>query len=479
MSVLCLWNTRTNEKQFLLDDIKSCMAAAFSPFGKSLAVSCGAGSHECEILLLDTVTAKVQGKFVGNTELVHNLQYSSDGTTLFSWGRFDTLRLWDVATRHERTNLAASDPRVRQMGVWDDGRILVTLRADLENGETTTITMHDTTPEVAPVEIVKSSRSTVSLAVEPDRRNLALGHRNGQILLRWLIPEPVYSIAAHGKEAWAVAFTPDSRTLASASDDHTVKLWNVATRKELATLNGHDSMASCVAYSKDGRLLATGSFDQKVKLWDTGTHAVLATLAGHDDRVRAVAFSRDGRVVASSGHSTLRLWDAQSGSEQAVLCKQQERIHGIAFSPTQDTLASVSNDRSLILWDVHKRRPFAQARAADQLWTIAYAPDGALLATGGADGIPRFWDKELHTSRAVAGTHLAGVRSVAFSPDGQTLASGGRDRTVCLWHVASGQKLLSFSDLSHEVTSVAFSPDGRYLAAALFDGSVLLWPAKS
>jgi WD40 repeat protein len=118
------------------------------------------------------------------------------------------------------------------------------------------------------------------------------------------------TLQGHKDVVLSVAFSPDSKTLASSGQDKTIKLWDVATGKAKDTLMGHTGTVGCLAYSRDGKTLASGSFDKTIKLWDVATSKEGDTLKGHTNRVLALAYSRDGKMLASGGDDyTIKLWD--------------------------------------------------------------------------------------------------------------------------------------------------------------------------
>ena len=111
----------------------------------------------------------------------------------------------------------------------------------------------------------------------------------------------------------SVAFSPDGRTLASGSWDHTIRLWDITTGQHLKVLTGHTLTVWSVAFSPDGLTLASGSQDETIRLWNIATGAQIATLTGHTAPVKSVAFSPNGVTLASgSMDSTVRLWDLTS-----------------------------------------------------------------------------------------------------------------------------------------------------------------------
>ena len=164
------------------------------------------------------------------------------------------------------------------------------------------------------------------------------------------------TLTGHTDNVTSVAFSYDSRTLASGSVDNTVRLWDVDTDTHKATFTGHTESVVSVAFSPDGSLLASGSDDNTIILWSVDTGEPRTTIVAHTNGINDVAFSPDGKTLASCGYredTTVKLWDVETGALKTTFFGHTYGITEIAFSPDGQTLASGSWDGIVLLWDMN------------------------------------------------------------------------------------------------------------------------------
>ncbi len=274
----------------------------------------------------------------------------------------------------------------------------------------------------------------------------------------------------------ALAISPDSHTLASASDDKNIKLWDLNTKKVLASLSGHSQAVKSVAFSPDGQILATASDDKTIKLWQVERLTEICTLLGHSHAVKSVAFSPDGQILASgSWDKTVKLWDINTGKEICTITGHQLQVNSVAFSPQGQLLASASYDRTIRLWQIPTRGRGAGSRGQGDMNSaeLKNYPQGAEDIS--PFPLPPVENRPCYSLLSTLSGHAWAVLTVAFSPDGKILATGSDDNTIKLWEVNTGQLICTLVGHSWSVVAVAFTADGETLLSASCDKTVKLW----
>jgi WD40 repeat protein len=406
---------------------------------------------------------------------LNDLAVSPDATSLVTTVVGGEAQVWDLSTRRVRFTLpGGADMRV---AYGDRGRIAVT------NGDGAQIWDAESGKQVRAVDHGAEVRD---LAFDLGARRLVTVGEDGTASIwemdsgRRLHAFPVNS------NVTAVTFDRQGRRLATGSADGSVAVWDSATGRKVQDFLGHDDKIMTVAFSPDGNRLTTASEDFTARIWSVITGRTLITLAGHTNTVSWAGFTPDGeRIATASADSTARVWDARSGRLLLTLAGHTNPIEGAAFDRTGATLFTASWDGTVKIWD-------ASTMHSESIRRLAFEPgNGELLATASADTTVKLWkvasgpdttcaDMTSGTLKA-AGKPLRGhndsVSSVAFSPNGEILATASDDQTVRLWKVGSGQLVATLSGHRDIVNDVAWSADGL-LATAASDG-VIIWKVSS
>ena len=274
-----------------------------------------------------------------------------------------------------------------------------------------------------------------------------------------------------------VCFSPDGKLLAAIGGD-TVKVWDLATRKEIVTLK--DIRAGRIAFSPNGKLLATTSSKEPSRLYDTTTWKLRARLHGDSGGTCGCAFSPDGKILAFSEPSGLvRLWNPTNGKELGVTIDMGvPHLDSLAFSPDGKMLAGVGFKKGAVYDLVGKKVRFTLADHAGRIHTVAFSPDSKMLLTAEYH-LKRqifLWDAATGKRRLQfdASTLPNLTYGAAFSPDGKTVALVGFGPFVHLFDAATGRQWAE-RESDDYYWCVAFSPDGRTLATGCNGGAVKLW----
>jgi WD40 repeat protein/mono/diheme cytochrome c family protein len=291
-------------------------------------------------------------------------------------------------------------------------------------------------------------------------------------------------LQGHKDSVCDIAFAADGRSVVSASEDKTIRMWDLGSGAERRHCVGHTDEVSSVALTTDGRYILSGSRDRSVRLWDARTGEEIRRFPGHTDIVRAVAVSADGKQGLSAGADrTVRLWDLNTGREKCCLTGHGGPVTCIAFAPDARLALSGGQDRTVRLWDLTAGREKAcWPGHTAAVYSVAFSPDGRRALSGGADGVMRLWDVARGEEVRPFAGHANTIVRVAFRDDGRQVLSGSSQyRTaapiVRVWEVDGGEEVarLEGADLGR-VNCLAFARDGSQVLVSLSGGVLRLIP---
>ena len=502
---------------------------AVSPDGSRLAVI-WTGPKEWVFTLYDPDSGKPTATSAQDIGYTWALVFSPDGTRIATAGEDGLTRLWDTSTGTMTAQCRGHTRKVLSVAFRPDGRRLVTTSAD------GTVRQWDSaTGREVESPYDRHIGEVVTAAYSPDGLWVASGGTDRTVRV-WEAANRHDVAVLHGphrgRQRTGVyrgrppAGFGESVGEAGYAGDGTVRLWEVGRQAGTSVLRGHTSYIYPVAYSPDGRWIASGSWDKTVRLWDAVTGESCAILP-HPGSVRALAFSPDsswlvsgcasGRIVAhlerrdrpareqvqgtrtgcysgdrgepgrgphrGCGRATeaRRSWKPRPARKSTPFgWPRPATKKSLAYSPDGRLLAGTGEDGTQIdIWDTQTRRRSARLTGHTGLvYSVAFSGDGRLLASASGDRTVRVWDVAAAKCVAVLTGHTDEVFSAVFHPDGKRLASAGRDRAIWLWDLATGQEVARLEGHTNYVFSLAFSPDGTSLVSGSGDGTVRIWDTE-
>jgi len=284
------------------------------------------------------------------------------------------------------------------------------------------------------------------------------------------------TFSASNRRVSSVTFSRDGSTLATGSDDTTIRLWNIGTGARDNVLTGHTDGIMDVAFSPDGELLASGGWDRNVILWNVRSGRKIKTLRGHREGITAVRFTPNGEnVISSSMDGSIRVWNSRSGKRQATLGGYGLPINSISVSADGKFLLSGGADKIVRLWDLDMLSEIKQFPSYDGIIkAVLFDHNIKSFYTAGTGTHIAKWDRESGEVIQKFGVNLPTVNSISLSRDGRRLVSADTVSTR-IWDTQSGTELAKFNKHKGIVSSVKFSPVGNLIASAGSDKLIKVW----
>ncbi len=441
-----VWDAATGRQVLLLSGHTSWVyRAAFSPDATRIVTAGGDGTAR----VWDAITGKPLYTLSGHTDAIYSVAFSPDGTRIVTASNDRTARVWDATSGQSLLVLRGHRDVVHDAVFSPDGTRVVTASDDqtARVWDVTTGRMLSSWHEAG---VAGAAYSTDGRYVLTTGWNAA-AHTDWSATARlWdaRANRVLFTLTGHTKPIDSMAFSLDNRRVATASMDGSVNVWDILSRRRIATLRAPAPVDS-VIFSDDGARVATalGSNADTAYVWDLRTQRVIATIhpTNWTGTINSVAFSgRDGaRVVTTSSDGTVREWDARTGQAWS-------RGSGL-FPPVVISTAGTE-------------------------YNALFSPDNRLLLTSGASNAVELWDAATGERVAELDGHTATVSSASFSPDGRYLATASADGSVRVWDVAARRQLDLLDPSMGPLNYAALTRDGkRIIVASARDGTTRIY----
>jgi RNA polymerase sigma factor (sigma-70 family) len=416
---LVLWDVKKGKERRRLGEGDNPVGGLlFGRGGKTLVAGMGA----C-VRVWKTATGKELYPFGGHHAYVGAVALSPNGRTLATAGGDRTLRLWDVDSAKEVKQLKGHQGPVAAMALSPNGKYLVS------GGYDDPIRLWDVARGKEVPGFQGRRVPTRSVAFSPDGRLVAAGeYYRGAVYLWKTATGALVKRLPHPDGVMTIAFSPDGKWLAAGSGiggkkdkpAASIRLFQVATGRELYQIKGNSYWTWGLAFSPDSRVLASAGSDQGIALWSVATGKELRRLGKDLSHVNALVFSPDGRTLAASSglrEETIHLWEMATGHERLRLSGHRDSVLSLSFSRDGRTLASGSSDTTALVWDVTGLRTGAKLEpltvgGQERFWAALARPDAlrAYRAVWGLAGrgkeTVRFLEKRLRPVAAVDGRQV-------------------------------------------------------------------------
>ncbi|TYQ26300.1 protein kinase [Pseudanabaena sp. UWO311] len=290
---------------------------------------------------------------------------------------------------------------------------------------------------------------------------------------------PTKFLQKHSDAVQSVALSPDGKIIASASDDGTVKLWelegdNTSPIKEIKDQGG---WVRAVVFLSNRQIITAGQ-DKNIKIIDIATGKVVKTLSGHTNLINNLAIAPASDLLVSGSYdNTVNLWQISTGKLLRSLTGHTDKIWGLAISPDGKQVISASRDKTVRIWDVKTGESLKILEHPSGVTCVLVTPDGKRVISGNSDNLIRVWDLASGKKLFELSEHKDAIGAIAITNDGKYLFSGGKDsqNSIHLWNLQTKSPIWNLIGHTDLVTSLVITPDNLKLISSSQDKNINIW----
>lgn len=457
-------------KQHVIEHDDYVVRARFTPDGSTI-LTC---SYDGRARLVDRTTYALIAELRHGGPVVR-VAMDRAGTVVATASYDGTASLWDAHTGAKRATFHDRDISLQGIVITPDGKLIATIAKDdiveLWGADGALLATLQGTPHP-----ISGFFTGDPGAISGDGTRLAVGDSLGAVRIWNLATKRVLATIETGKSKInTLRFSPDGTKLVAASDDGTATVVDLVLGTRKLTLR-HRQRVNAAEFSPDGRMVATASNDHTAVLWDSATGTPIRTLLGHKGAVNDLVFRPDGaRLATASDDGDAAVWDVASGQRELHLVGHRAALLSVAYDSEGRGLVTSGSDHTAIVWSSRVQlapRRFDLGPGVAQC--VELFPDGTRVAAGGDEGTVRVWD--LASGRVLFTVSQHGkVAAIRVSPDGARLVSVGDDQLVHIWDASSGSMIQTLQGHTGAIVDVVWFADSARLATVSVDGSARIW----
>lgn len=445
---------------------------AYSSNGRFLI----SGSNDTTIKVWDVATGALIRTLSGHIDTVSTVAWIPNSMNIVSGSWDSTIKIWDATTGLCSVSINASTGFIHTISVSPDGKYILSADADYN------LSMWDSS-NLKNIRITPLESNIFALAYSPDGKTIAAAHDDGTVTIRNAQTHALQkTLKGHTEAVYSIAFSPDTTTLVTGSYDTTVKIWNTKSSKCIHTLKGHESWVNAVAFSMDGTIVASGSADSTIKIWNVADGRLRLNIPTYDTLTKSIVFSKVSNELTAGGtNRNVNVYTTLNGKIIRTFTGYTQRLSNAEFSPEGNAMLTGSEESSAIIWDLKdmgRVQSFNISKGSSH--NAVFSPDGRYFAAAhDLNNSVTVWDSTNGKIYMTLQGHQERINRIIFSPNSKLIASCGWDGLVKIWDISTGMLLQTLKGHQSAVWSVVFTPDSTHMVSCGEDRTIQVWNVRT